>query len=791
MDQAEIENIPRNMPFIWNKLKFAIVLFFPLILAVNGILYIYYDLEAKSAAETTKERAENIITLQEIKIKSNFKAIATDLLFLANYHQVAEMLDGSAASLDKLANDFSLFSRGSNLFDQIRLLDITGMEILRINLVEKEPVIVTKNDLQFKGKRYYFQDTIALNKGEVFVSPFDLNIENGKIETPIKPMIRFGTPIFDKSNRSHGALLFNYIGKNMIREINDLTPESFGFTLLLNTDGYYIIGRSPKEEWGFMYKDRKEQTMKVQFPEAWETISSSESGQFQNQTGLFTFTTVYPIIETWKSSVRLGINIDDKEWINAAKANRWKLVSYLPAKFLAQEQKTRRNKYISISFVLLLMLGFVSWVFASAKEKKGIAVWELEMRTQELFIANEQLQNEIRERKCVQKKLICSHNELEQKVLERTAELASANKQLNDEINVREKTEEELLIARDAAEAASKAKSLFIANMSHELRTPISGILVSADLALGQKLSPKIEKIQKTISQSSRALLRTVNTILDFSKSEDGKLELSANPFRLDEVLGKLSGTFVQKGVQKQIKISLDIAAGEVTNALIGDSDRLLDIFNHLLDNAAKFSTNVPKVTIGVRDLDKSEGKTTLEFYVKDNGIGIASEDFQKIFDAFTQVDASSTRQYDGTGMGLAVSKRLVERMGGEIRVESELGKGSTFYFTASFDRQDQKHPFKAPSFEDQEETTANRNTSKADGKMGNPELLLELLSTIGPFIQKRKPKQCKEIMAEISEYRWPDEYAQEIAELDRLIGKYKFKDALPIYESTMEKLKS
>lgn len=791
MDQPKKDNISGNTPSFWIKLKFAIVLFFPIVLVVNSVLYIYHNLEATSANDAIKSRAENVIRLQKVKINSNFKVIASDLLFLANYNQVLEMLDGSEASMTKLANDFSLFSRGSKLFDQIRIMEITGMEVLRINLVGNEPVVVAENKLQFKGKRYYFQDTIATKKGELFVSPFDLNIEGGKIETPIKPMIRLGTPIFDKSDRLRGALLFNYLGENMIRDLKDLVPRSFGYALLLNADGYWIIGRNPQEEWGFMYDDRKDQTMKVQFPEVWKVISSSESGQFQDQNGLFTFTTVYPIIETWKSGIRRGTSLDEKVQVDAAKTIKWKIVSYLPAEFLALEKDIRLNKYIIISFASLLLLGIGSWFYASNKEKKRIALLELEKREQELFMANEQLQDEISGRKRAQEELTKSHNELEQRVLERTAELASANKELNSEISVRKKTEQELLIAKDAAEAASEAKSLFISNMSHELRTPLNGIIVSTDLALGQELSPKMEKLLKTIIRSSRALLRTVNTILDYAKAEDGKLEMAAKPFRLDEVLGKISGVFIQKSVQKQIAINFDIAVNEVPNALIGDPERLVDIFNHLLDNAAKFSIDAPKVTIGVKEVDKSDEKTTLEFYVKDNGIGIASEYFDKIFYAFTQIDDSCTRQYDGTGMGLAASKRLVEGMGGTMRLESEPGKGSTFYFTVTLDRQDKEHPFKAPSSISPEDRAIEEEKNEAEKKMGNPELLLELLSKMGPFIQKRKPKQSKEIMAEISEYRWPDLYAQEIGELDRFIRKYKFKLALPIYESTMKKLKS
>jgi signal transduction histidine kinase len=363
-------------------------------------------------------------------------------------------------------------------------------------------------------------------------------------------------------------------------------------------------------------------------------------------------------------------------------------------------------------------------------------------------------------------------------------------KRSQDRQELKDKKNFKLEQAKIAAELANKIKSEFLANMGHEFRTPINGIIASAEIALKLELSPKLKKTQKTIRNSGYAILNTVNAILDFSKSETGRFELSAIPFRMDEVLGNLSEGFVQKSVERHIKISFDIDGDEIPNALVGDPDCLLKIFNHLLDNAAKFCTRIPTAVIGVRDVDTSARKTTLKFYVKDNGIGISSENFEKIFDTFTQLDDSRTRQYDGAGMGLSVSKRLVEQMGGTILVESELGKGSIFSFTVSFDRQDQEHPFKEPPVKGREDTTDTRVTSKSCDKIGNSEILLELLLKIDPFIQKRKPKQCKEIMEEINSFSWPDEYTRDIAELDRLISRYKFKDAQPVLASLIKILK-
>jgi len=263
------------------------------------------------------------------------------------------------------------------------------------------------------------------------------------------------------------------------------------------------------------------------------------------------------------------------------------------------------------------------------------------------------------------------------------AEIADLARHFNAMVDARLAIEKNLIAAKEDAEQANRAKSQFLANMSHEIRTPMNAIIGLSDLALGTQLPPKLRDYFAKIHSSAKALLAIINDILDYSKVEAGRLEIDCVEFSLEEVLENVSNLFIVRAEQKGLELLFQIAH-DVPPELIGDPLRLAQVMNNLVGNAVKF-TEQGQVHIQVETVSAAPEQVTLRFAVRDSGIGMSAEQIERLFQAFTQADGSITRKFGGTGLGLTISKRLVELMGGTIAVESCVGAGSSFTFTLSF----------------------------------------------------------------------------------------------------------
>ncbi len=350
----------------------------------------------------------------------------------------------------------------------------------------------------------------------------------------------------------------------------------------------------------------------------------------------------------------------DRDWISTDAAHR--VASYTnlpPGNFRLQVRGSNRNgiwatRQLQIPLRVLPAWFQTWWAFCAYALAFALLVW--------LFIA-------WRVRRIRQTTRI-----LESTVANRTAALADANAQLH--------------VAKQAAEAATQAKSLFLANMSHEIRTPMNAVLGFAQLGLRHSLPEKPRDYFRKISTAGQSLLSIINDILDFSKIEAGRLTIESLPFSLRELLSQVRELLAAKAAEHTLAFSIDIAP-DVADRLIGDALRLNQVLVNLIGNALKF-THRGFVEAHVRRMPAQQAddeSVVLEFSIRDSGIGMTAEQIARLFESFSQADNSTTREYGGTGLGLTISKRIVEQMGGSIEVTSEPGIGSRFVFQLRFAR--------------------------------------------------------------------------------------------------------
>jgi PAS domain S-box-containing protein len=372
--------VPSQIPW-WAVARRWLALYLPLsavaIAAVAGVVWSRSRVE--EALLRLNER--DLVSLQSEIIESELRLLVSDLMVLAEGAALRSMLaDPSPASEEAVRAEFRRFAQFRGVYDQVRFLNTQGHEVVRVNLVDDAAVLVAPQDLRWKGDRYYFVETLGLERGEVFVSPFDLNVEDGRIEQPLKPTIRFGTPVFDDRGRKRGIVVLNYLGDRLLYKLHRAGITAADHVYLLNPQGYWLKGPRPELEWGFMYASRRGETFARYYPEVWQELRKQRAGAVDTPAGLFTWQYVHPLSVGSRASASL--HVGGARGKDPASSYYWVIVSHVGPKILTASRDRLLGVLAPVLGGILVFLGGGTWFLARYRMERQQAVRGL--REQEL-----------------------------------------------------------------------------------------------------------------------------------------------------------------------------------------------------------------------------------------------------------------------------------------------------------------------------------------------------------------------------------------------------------------------
>lgn len=365
--------------------KFFLALYLPMALVLTGLVYGTLKIDAEIGLQALQAQKSGEAKLAGQILARDFEVVADDLQILSKAPALKHFLDtGSPNEKQRLTALFLAMSQEKRRYDKIRYFDNDGMETIRVNLVNGKAEAVPEKELQDKAARYFFSDSLRLGQGEIYISPLDLNVEHGQIETPHKPMLRFGTPAFNSAGEKQGVVLINYYGSELIKDFERAMVEK-RHAMLLNRDGYWLSSPDPGLEWGFMFG--KETTFARQYPAAWARIRATDEGHLMTEQGLLTHATVYPLLAGLRSSTGTANAEGASAHELSAREYYWKVVSLIPASELPSPSLTRHpvilTLYLTGMVLLALLAGFMAVNIQSRRQFRH-ALAENEARLREI-----------------------------------------------------------------------------------------------------------------------------------------------------------------------------------------------------------------------------------------------------------------------------------------------------------------------------------------------------------------------------------------------------------------------
>lgn len=389
-----------------------LLLFIPILIVSSAFVVILLRVQLNSEIEGYFNFEKYIVEFKQRQIQEELFYVAHDLNLLLSNKQLLKIADEELKdeAIAHVVDDYKELSGFRRCYDQIRFIDTNGMELIRVNYKNGNSYKVPKDKLQNKRNRYYFTEAIALDKKEVYFSPMDLNVENGEIEQPLKPMLRVGAPVFNEKNEKTGVVFLNYYTDKIVGNImEEINPQLISQIMLLNSAGYFLKGPNEDVEWGFMYEEKKDQVFSKYFKDAWLKIGKNIEGQFINEEGLFSHLSVYPLELDTSIHQNADIKLNPEKMRYFPENYEWKIVSFVPSSVLyaSAKERIRIAVFIMIIYIILLLLAAVRYFklqcvklesdkkisdsnkrFISTLDSVDAAIYVADMNTYEILFAN-------------------------------------------------------------------------------------------------------------------------------------------------------------------------------------------------------------------------------------------------------------------------------------------------------------------------------------------------------------------------------------------------------------------
>lgn len=694
---------------------FLATLFFLLLLSLL-VQVIVAVIQQRSTVHHVDQANADAVTLIARTLRSQLDIAKGDVRVLAALPSARAFMAAPTPSLrDALERVATALSAVRGNYSQVRLIDNSGTEVLRVDRTAQGVRTVPVGELQNKSSRPYVIATAKLPEGALYVSPLDLNIEHGRIVQPYEPTLRMGMPLFAADGTRLGMVIINLDGNRLLATFGDDARFGTGSMWLVDRDGNWLVGPDPGREWRFMFPDSGQAGLPTDMPAVWAMMRSAPHGEHSGNFGRLVFDTIdmnpgagsaspqlrivslyapptlveillsrsyvlcsllllplLLILAAWLTHLRKRFQVIYQQM----RANARLLDDIFQHSNLAMKVKDANGRILRINNVAAKLMGRP----ADALLGRGVE-----------DVATAETAALIREhdREVLEGNGITAYEERVDYVGGSYA-LLSTRFPVTDEqgaiagvgvismdITPRIHMERALRSAKLEAESANRAKSIFLANMSHELRTPLNSIIGLSELTLEQaseRSDREVVEFMQRVVNAGRHLLSLINDILDISRVESGRIELHVEVVRVDSLLESVVTSMQPLAKANGNRLLLERAAD--TSLACVDPVRLRQVIINLVGNAIKFTRNGEvKVTLACSD-------DHLRITVSDNGIGMTPDQLQRVFEPFEQADRSIARRFGGSGLGLTISRQLLELMGGQIEVSSDIHVGTEFTVT-------------------------------------------------------------------------------------------------------------